>query len=78
MADDESSLLSEAAPVREFTAEAWVGEPDNRTFREFEEARGKLAFGILLTVMGSLALCAIALGIVRLAQFCYWFDLPLY
>ncbi|WP_144378023.1 hypothetical protein [Mesorhizobium amorphae] len=42
--------------TREFDAEAWIGEPDRRTYQEYQEARFKLLLAIVLIVAGGVAL----------------------
>nr|WP_145994344.1 hypothetical protein [Mesorhizobium loti] len=52
--------------VREFDAEAWIGEPDTRTYQEFQDARGKLVFALILAIGAGVALLAIVALVTQL------------
>jgi hypothetical protein len=70
MADDSPAPRSEAKrDGLEFSAEAWVGEPDNRTHAEFVEAKAKVALWLTLIVLGGLAVGCVGLSIFGLARY---------
>ena len=57
--------------IREFDAEAWIGEPDRRTYQECQEARFKLLLAIVLVVSGGVALVVTLAIFARLVLYLF-------
>ncbi|CAM5504992.1 hypothetical protein MAUB1S_08436 [Mycolicibacterium aubagnense] len=69
MAYDNPAPAPEKPGIREFDAETWVGEPDTRTYQEFQDARGKVVLAIILAVGGAVAFLVVVALIARLTLF---------
>lgn len=51
----------------EFDADAWVGEPDTRTYQEYQQVRFKLLLAIMLIAVGGMTLVVTLAVVASLA-----------